>query len=340
MEFTVDQIAQLLDGTVEGDGSQMINNLEKIQEGKPGSIGFLANLKYEKHLYSTHCSAIIVSKDFVPQKSYTTTLVKVTDPYSAFSKLLESYAELTKPNPLGVEEPSFFGNDSTIGEGFYRGAFSYIGKNCTIGDNVKIYPQVYIGDNVTIGNNCVFHPGVKIYSETKIGSYCEIHGGTIIGGDGFGFTPQADGTYNNVPQLGNVVLEDHISIGSNSTIDCATMGSTLIKKGVKIDNHVQIAHNVTIGENTVIAAQAGVAGSTIIGKNCVLAGKSSIVGHIELADNTTIGGNTGVMKSVIEPGTTLFGFIGFDVKAFLKSYSVFKKLPLLQDKLRELEKKQ
>ncbi|AKP50283.1 UDP-3-O-(3-hydroxymyristoyl)glucosamine N-acyltransferase [Cyclobacterium amurskyense] len=340
MEFTIDHIAQLLDGTVEGDGSQLIHTLEKIQEGKPGSIGFLSNLKYEKHLYTTNCSAIIVSEDFVPQKSYSTTLVRVKDPYTAFSKLLESYSELTKPNPQGVEEPSFFGENSVIGEKYYLGAFSYVGKNCIIGDNVKIYPQVYIGDNVTIGNDCVFHSGVKIYAQTKIGNNCEIHAGTILGADGFGFTPQADGTYSNVPQLGNVVLEDNISIGANSTVDCATLGSTIIKKGAKIDNHVQIAHNVTIGENTVIAAQAGVAGSTIIGKNCVLAGKSSIVGHIELANNTTVGGNTGVMKSITEPGTTLFGFIGFDVKAFLKSYSIFKKLPLLQDKLRELEKKQ
>ncbi|GAB2997083.1 UDP-3-O-(3-hydroxymyristoyl)glucosamine N-acyltransferase [Cyclobacterium sediminis] len=339
MEFTIDQIAQLLEGTVEGDGSQVIDTLKKIQEGTQGSIGFLSNLKYEKYLYTTKCSAIIVSEDFAPQKPVSTTLIKVKDPYTAFSKLLESYAELTKPNPIGKEEPCHLGENSTIGEGFYRGAYSYIGKNCTIGDNVKIYPQVYIGDDVIIGNNCVFHPGVKIYAQTKIGNDCEIHSGAIIGSDGFGFSPQADGTYKNVPQLGNVVLEDNVSIGANSTIDCATLGSTTIKKGAKLDNQVQIAHNVTIGENTVIASQAGVAGSTIIGKNCVLAGKSSIVGHIELADRTVVGGNTGIMKSVNEPGTTLFGFIGFDLKASLKSYSVFKKLPLLQDKLRELEKK-
>ena len=340
MEFTIDQIAQLLDGTVEGDGSQVINNLEKIQEGKPGSIGFLSNLKYEKYLYNTNCSAIIVSKDFVPQKSFTTTLVKVMDPYAAFSKLLESYSELTKPNPQGIEEPSFIGKSSVIGNEFYRGAFSYIGKNCVIGKNVKIYPQVYIGDNVVIGSNCIFHPGVKIYPKTKIGDFCEIHSGAIIGSDGFGFAPQEDGSYKNVPQLGNVILEDHVSIGANSTIDCATMGSTLIKKGVKIDNQVQIAHNVTIGENTVIASQAGISGSSTIGKNCVFAGKSAVVGHIDVADNTIVGGNTGVMKTVKEPGTTIFGYIGFDIKASLKSYSLFKKLPLLHDKLRELEKKQ
>lgn len=339
MEFTIDQIAQLLEGTVEGDGSQVINDLKKIQEGTPGSIGFLSNLKYEKYLYTTKCSAIIVSEDFTPQKSITTTLIKVKDPYTSFSKLLESYAELTKPNPSGKEEPCYLGKNSSIGKGFYRGAYSYIGNNCTIGENVKIYPQVYIGDDVTIGDNCIFHPGVKIYAQTNIGNDCEIHSGAIIGSDGFGFSPQADGTYKNVPQLGNVVLEDNVSIGANSTIDCATLGSTIIKKGAKLDNQVQIAHNVSIGENTVIASQSGVAGSSTVGKNCVLAGKSSIVGHIELADRTVVAGNTGVMKSVNEPGKTLFGFIGFDIKASLKSYSVFKKLPLLQDKLRELEKK-
>ena len=296
MEFTIDQIAQLLEGTVEGDGSQVINNLKKIQEGTPGSIGFLSNLKYEKYLYTTNCSAIITSEDFIPQKKLTTTLIRVKDPYSAFSKLLERYSELTKPNPLGKEEPSHLGENSTIGEGAYRGAFSYIGKNCKIGDNVKIYPQVYIGDDVTIGDNCIFYPGVKIYAQSIIGNYCEIHSGAVIGSDGFGFSPQSDGTYKNVPQLGNVVLEDNISVGANTTIDCATLGSTLIKKGAKLDNHVQIAHNVTIGKNTVIASQAGVAGSTIIGDNCVLAGKSSIVGHIKLADRTVVGGNTGVLK--------------------------------------------
>jgi UDP-3-O-[3-hydroxymyristoyl] glucosamine N-acyltransferase len=199
---------------------------------------------------------------------------------------------------------------------------------------------VYIGDNVVIGNNCIFHPGVKIYPKTKIGDFCEIHSGAIIGSDGFGFAPQDNGTYKNVPQVGNVILEDLVSIGANSTIDCATMGSTIIRKGVKIDNQVQIAHNVTIGENTVIASQTGISGSSTIGKNCVFAGKSAVVGHIEIANNTTVGGNTAVMKSVKEPGTTLLGYIGFDIKAFLKSYSLFKKLPLLQDKLRELEKKQ
>ncbi|WP_162418922.1 UDP-3-O-(3-hydroxymyristoyl)glucosamine N-acyltransferase [Cyclobacterium roseum] len=339
MEFTIDQIAQLLDGNVEGDGSIKINRLEKIQEGTVGSIGFLSNLKYEQYLYTTQCSAIIVSNDFTPQKEIQTTLIRVKDPYTGFTKLLEAYKEITTSELIGTETPSHMHESSTIGKNFFRGAFSYIGKGCSIGTNVKIHPQVYIGDQVTIGDNCVLYPGVKLYPGTIIGNHCEIHAGSVIGSDGFGFAPQEDGTYKNIPQLGNVILEDHVSIGANTTIDCATMGSTRIGKGVKIDNQVQIAHNVILGENTVIASQAGVAGSTTLGKNCILAGKSAVVGHIQLADRTTVGGNTGVMKSITEPGQTIFGYIGFDIKAFLKSYTIFKKLPILQDKLRELEKK-
>ncbi|MFO7824867.1 MAG: UDP-3-O-(3-hydroxymyristoyl)glucosamine N-acyltransferase [Cyclobacterium sp.] len=339
MEFTIDEIALLLDGSVEGDGSQKINRLEKIQEGKAGSIGFLSNLKYEKYLYDTACSAIIVGEDFKPQKAFKTTLIRVKDPYTGFTKLLEAYSKMVKSDISGIEEPTYFHESSTIGPNCYRGAFSYVGRNCKIGNNVKIYPQVYIGDDVIIGDDCTFYPGVKIYSRTIIGNDCEIHSGSILGADGFGFAPQADGTYKNIPQLGNVVLEDGVSIGANTTIDCATMGSTHIGRGVKIDNQVQIAHNVILGENTVVASQAGISGSTSVGKNCVLAGKCGIVGHIDIADNTTVGANTGIMKSVTEPGKTIFGYIGFDIKDFLKSYSIFRKLPLLHNKLRELEKK-
>jgi UDP-3-O-[3-hydroxymyristoyl] glucosamine N-acyltransferase len=339
MEFTIDQIAQLLDGNVEGDGSTRIRRLDKIQEGTAGSIGFLANPKYEKYLYLTQCSAILVSEDFRPQKETQTTLVRVKDPYVGFTKLLEMHAKIGKSERSGAEDPSYKHESSTIGTNFFRGAFSYIGRNCRIGDNVKIYPQVYIGDEVTIGDNCIFHPGVKLYSGTVVGNNCEIQAGSVIGSDGFGFAPQADGTYKNIPQMGNVILEDDVSIGANTTIDCATMGATRIGKGVKIDNQVQVAHNVILGENTVIASQAGISGSSVLGKNCVLAGKSGIVGHIQLADRTTVGANTGVIKSVEEPGKTIFGYIGMDIKSYLKSYSIFKKLPLLQDKLRELEKK-
>ncbi len=340
MESTINQIAQLLDGTVEGDGSKKITQLDKIQEGKAGSIGFLSNLKYESYIYSTYCSAVIVSQDFKPQKNITPALIRVKDPYIGFSHLLEIFSDKNKTLLLGVEEPAFLHHSSTIGKEFYRGAFSYVGQNCKIGINVKIHPQVYIGDEVVIGNNSTIHPGAKIYSKTVIGNNCEILAGAVIGSDGFGFAPQADGSFKNVPQSGNVVIEDNVSIGANTTIDCATMGSTTIKSGVKIDNLVQIAHNVVVGEHSVIAAQVGISGSTVIGKHCIIAGKSGIVGHIKVADHTTIGANTGISKSIEEPGKTIFGYIGFDIKDYLKSYSVFKKLPLLQNKLRDLEKKQ
>ncbi|MEX0884274.1 MAG: UDP-3-O-(3-hydroxymyristoyl)glucosamine N-acyltransferase [Cyclobacteriaceae bacterium] len=340
MELTIDQIAQLLDGIVEGDGSQIIKRLEKIQEGSPGGISFLSNLKYESYIYKTGSSAVIVSENFVPQKNISATMIRVKDPYAGFTKLLEAHSSPTNKALSGIEQPAFMHESSTIGENFFRGAFSYIGKACKIGQNVKIHPQVYIGDEVIIGDNCTFQPGSKIYSKTIIGNNCDIQAGAVIGSDGFGFAPQNDGSYKNIPQLGNVILEDDVSVGANSTIDCATMGSTIIKRGVKIDNLVQIAHNVKIGEHSVIASQVGISGSTEIGKHCVLAGKAGVVGHIKVADRTTVGANTGISKTITEPGLTLFGYIGYEIKDYLKSYAIFKKLPLLQNKVTELEKKQ
>lgn len=339
MEFTLAQIAAIIDGTVEGNGSLTVNRIDKIQEGQPGGISFLSNSKYESFLYETKATAVIVSEDFQPQKEFSTTLIRVRNAYTGFTKLLETYEVMVKGHHKGVEEPSFFHESSQIGENHYRGAFSYVGKNTHIGNHVKIFPQAYIGDNVRIGDHVSIHAGAKIYANTIIGNHCTVHPGAVIGSDGFGFAPQEDGTYKAIPQLGNVVLEDFVSIGANTTIDCATMGSTLIHKGAKIDNLVQIAHNVVVGEHTVIASQTGISGSTIIGKNCVIAGQVGIVGHINIADNTTIGAKTGLIKSVDTPGKTLFGYIGFEVKEFLKSYSVFKKLPDIQDKLKELEKK-
>jgi UDP-3-O-[3-hydroxymyristoyl] glucosamine N-acyltransferase len=340
MEFTIEQVALLLNGKVEGDGSEKVDRLDKIQEGKPGGISFLANEKYEAYIYTTEASAVIVSEDFKAKKAISTNLIRVKDAYIGFTQILEAYAQSTKYNKSGIEEPAFMHHSSTIGFDFYRGAFSYIGKNCAIGNNVKIYPNVSIGDNVKIGDNCIIQSGVKIGPDCIIGSNCEFHSGVVIGSDGFGFAPQKDGTYKTIPQIGNVIIEDNVNIGANTTIDRATMGSTILRKGVKLDNLVQIAHNVIIGENTVIAAQVGVSGSTEIGKNCIIAGKSGIVGHIKIADNTTIGGNTGVSKSITEPGQTLFGYVGFEMKSFLKSYAIFRNLPLLHDRLRELEKKQ
>ena len=340
MEFTINQIAGLLDGKVEGDGSQVVSRLDKIQEGKEGGISFLSNMKYEPFLYSTQSTAVIVSEDFQPARTINTTLIRVADAYVGFTQLLQAYADFIKEVKVGIEEPSYLGENSEVGDGIYRGAFSYIGKNVKIGENVKVYPHAFIGDGVQIGDNCTIHPGVKIYHGSIIGNNCEVHANSVIGSDGFGFAPQQDGTYRNIPQLGNVILKDNVNVGANTTIDRATMGSTIIEKGVKIDNLVQIAHNVVIGENTVIASQTGISGSTEIGKNCILAGKAGIVGHINIADRTTIGANTGISKSIKSPGTTVFGYMGMEPKEFLKSYSIFKKLPELQNKLQELEKKQ
>lgn len=339
MEFTLGQIASLLGGKVEGDEQTKVSRLDKIQEGKAGGISFLSNEKYEPFIYTTEASAVIVSEGFTPSKSINTNLIRVKDAYLAFTTLLEAYAQFSKAALVGVESPSYMDGSSTIGDQAYRGAFSYIGKNCKIGIGVKIHPHAYIGDRVRIGDHTVIHSGVKICSDSQIGSHCEIHPGAVIGSDGFGFAPQEDGTYKSIPQIGNVILEDQVSVGANTTIDCATMGSTIIKKGAKIDNQVQIAHNVIIGENTVIAAQAGISGSTEIGKNCVIAGKAGIVGHIKIADNTTIGANTGISKSIKKSGETLFGYMAMDLKDFLKSYSIFRNLDRLENRVRELEKK-
>lgn len=339
MEFTLGQLAALLGGTVEGDLSQKVNRLDKIQEGKPGGISFLSNEKYEPFLYETQATAVIVSEGFVPSRTFSTTLIRVKDAYLGFTTLLEAYAQFSKNALSGVEEPSFLGEGSKMGDQGYRGAFSYIGKNCIIGNHVKIHPHAYIGDRVRIGDHTIIHSGAKICADTVVGSNCEIHPGAVIGADGFGFAPQPDGTYKAIPQIGNVILEDFVSIGANTTIDCATMGSTIIKKGAKIDNQVQIAHNVIIGKNTVIAAQAGISGSTEIGANCVIAGKAGIVGHIKIADKTTIGANTGISKSIKNSGQTLFGYMAMDMKEFLKSYTHFKNLDQLAQRIKELEKK-
>lgn len=339
MQFSLGQIAAILGGTVEGDSNQLVNRLDKIQEGKPGGISFLANEKYEPYLYETDSTAVIVSEGFSPTRAFKTTLIRVKDAYLGFTMLLEAYAQLSKTALVGVEQPSYMHDSSTMGINGYRGALSYIGKNCILDDDVKIHGQAYIGDRVKIGKGSIIHPGAKICPDTVIGNYCEIHPGAVVGSDGFGFAPQADGTYKAIPQIGNVILEDHVSVGANATIDCATMGSTIIRKGAKIDNQVQIAHNVIIGENTVIAAQTGISGSTEIGKNCVIAGKAGIVGHIKIADHTTIGANTGISKTIKTSGQTLFGYMAMDMKEFLKSYAVFKNLDQLQQRVQQLEKK-
>ncbi len=339
MEFTVQQIADLLQGSVEGDNLVKVSTLAKIEEAQQGALAFLSNPKYEPYLYTTGASAVIVSESLELQKPVSAALIRVADPYSSFSTLLQYYQSAVIASKVGVEEPCFIGANSTIGENHYRGAFSYIGNNCTIGNNVRIFPQVHIGDNVTIGDNTTIFAGAKLYANTVVGSNCTIHAGVVLGSDGFGFAPQADGSYKAVPQIGNVVIGDDVSIGANTTIDCATMGSTVIGKGTKIDNLVQIAHNVEIGEHTVIAAQAGISGSTKIGNYCVIAGQVGIVGHINIADKTTIGAQSGVSKSVKNPGTIIQGSPAFDYKENLRAMTVFRKLPDLQRQLDELKDK-
>jgi UDP-3-O-[3-hydroxymyristoyl] glucosamine N-acyltransferase len=341
MEFTINQIAAMLGGQVQGDGNEKINMLAKIQDAKKGQLAFLSNPKYEQYIYTTQASVVIVKKDFVPRKEIATNLILVDDPYSGFTALLEEYHKMINFQKTGIEQPSYIGENSVTGNNIYRGAFSYIGSKVKIGDNVKIHPHVYIGDDVVIGNNSIIHAGVKIYSGTRIGNNCVLHSGAVLGSDGFGFAPQEDGTYKTIPQLGNVILEDNITIGANTVIDCATLfgDSTIIHQGVKLDNLIQIAHNVEIGKNTVIAAQTGVSGSTKIGDNCVLAGQVGLAGHLIIANNTSFGAQAGISKSIKDEGMKMIGSPAFDVKEYFKSYAVFKKLPDLNERLRELEKK-
>lgn len=339
MQFTVQQIAQLLGGSIKGDGSLKITMLAKIQDAKPGQIAFLSNPKYEQFIYTTQASAVIVGKDFQAKKDIAATLIVVENPYSSFTRLLEEYHKMLNFQKVGIEQPCFIGNGSKEGKNIYRAAFSYVGTNVTLGDNVKIYPHVFVGDGCVIGDNTILHPNVKLYAGTRVGNNCEIHSGTVIGSDGFGFAPQPDGTYKTIPQLGNVIIEDNVSIGANSVIDCATMmgDATIVHQGAKLDNLIQVAHNVEIGKNTVIAAQSGISGSTKIGENCVLGGQVGVAGHLTIANKTSVGAQTGILKSVEQENTKLFGTTALDVKEFFRSYAVFKKLPDLFTRLRELE---
>lgn len=336
MKFTAEQIAGILDGEVSGNPNAEVYRLSKIEEGTEGSLTFLSNPKYLNYIYSTQASVTIVNRTFIPENELATTLVKVEDAYQAFSKLLEFYDQV-KNNKTGIEQPSVISSGVTYGDNFYLGSFSYIGTNVTIGDNVKIYPNCFIGDNVTIGNNVSIFAGAKVYSESIIGNFCAIHSGAIIGSDGFGFAPHADGTYSKIPQIGNVIIEDYVDIGSCTTIDRATMGSTIIRKGVKLDNQIQIAHNVEIGENTVIAAQTGVAGSTKIGKNCMIGGQVGFAGHLTIGNNVRIQAQSGVGRNV-KDGEILQGSPTFGYTDFSKSYVHFKNLPKIVSEFEDLKK--
>jgi UDP-3-O-[3-hydroxymyristoyl] glucosamine N-acyltransferase len=339
MEFSAEQIAGILNGEVVGNTEITVKGLSKIEEGTEGTLSFLSNPKYEEYIYTTGASICIVNNTFSPVKELPSslTLVKVEDAYSCFAKLLEFYDQMRRKEPK-IESPSFISETATIGSDLYLGAFGYIGDGSKIGNNVVIYPHVYIGENVTIGDNCVLHPGATIYTDCVLGNNCTIHAGTIIGADGFGFAPNENGEFQKIPQIGNVVIEDNVEIGSNCTIDRATMGSTIIRKGVKLDNLVQVAHNVEIGKNTVMAAQVGVAGSAKIGENVMIGGQAGISGHIHIADGTKIVAQSGIPNTV-RKADTLMGSPGIPLEDFKKSYFGFRKLPQILKRIQELENK-
>jgi UDP-3-O-[3-hydroxymyristoyl] glucosamine N-acyltransferase len=338
MQFTALQIATLIKGKIDGDPDAKVSHVAKIEEATDGSLSFIANPKYEEYLYSTKASIIIINDSLELNQSVKTTLIRVKDAYSSFAFLLEKYNEIiSRSGKHGVEQPSYVSKTASMGKDVYIGAFTYIGENVIIGDKVQIYPGCYIGDNVVINEDSRIYAGVKIYDGCSLGSRVVIHSGTVIGGDGFGFAPQKDGSYKKVPQIGNVIIEDDVEIGANTTIDRATMGSTFIRRGVKLDNLIQIAHNVDVGESTVIAAQTGVSGSTKVGKNCIIGGQVGMVGHIHIADGTRINAQSGLSKSISTPNITLNGSPAFDYKSSLKSQAIFRNLPELHHRLLKLE---
>ena len=337
MKFKATQIAEILNGTIEGIPDVEVDKLSKIEEAEKGSLTFLANPKYTSFIYKTNASICIVAKDFEPTQNVNTTLIKVDEPYEAFSKLLEYYNQV-KLHKSGIEQPIFIDDTSTYGTEIYIGAFAYIGKNVKIGNRVKIYPNTYIGDNVVIGDDVVLFSGGKIYSECIIGNQVVIHGGAIIGADGFGFAPNNKGVYKKVPQIGNVIVENNVDVGAGTTIDRATLGSTIIREGVKLDNQIQIAHNVEIGKHTVIAAQTGIAGSTKIGENCIIGGQVGIVGHIQIGNNVKIQAQSGIGRNV-KDNEVLQGSPALGYSDYYKSYVHFKNLPELVKKLDSLETK-
>jgi len=339
MEFSAQQISEILQGTIEGDANTSVSTLSKIEEGKKGSLSFLANPKYIEHIYNTEASIVIVGKDFkaeMPLKN-NPTLIRVDEAYSAFGKLLELYNQV-KNNKTGIATSSSIPETVFVGDNVYIGENTVIGENAVIKNGAKIFPNSFIGDNTTIGENSMIFAGAKIYSETQIGKECVIHSGAIIGADGFGFAPNSENNYKKVPQIGNVIIEDHVEIGANTCVDRATLGSTIIRRGVKLDNLIQIAHNVDIGENTVIAAQTGIAGSTKIGKNCMIGGQVGIVGHIKIADEVKIAAQSGIGNSIEEIGAIVQGSPSIPIGDYKRSYVMFRKLPDLASQLKDLEK--
>lgn len=337
MNFKATDIAAFLNGEIVGDGNVKVSNISKIEEGKPGTLAFLANQKYENYIYKTKASVVLVNKDFTPKEEIAATLIKVDDAYQAFASLLDLYVQSKAIVKQGIEQPSYIGEDATIGKDIYLGAFAYIGKNAKIGKNTKIYPQVYIGENVCVGDNCIIYAGAKIYDDCVVGNNCIIHAGVVIGSDGFGFAPQENGEYKKIHQIGNVILEDDVEIGANTTVDCGTMGSTIIHKGSKIDNLVQIAHNVEVGEHTVMASQTGISGSVKIGSHCMFGGQSGITGHITIGNKVLIGAQSGVNHS-IKDGEKLLGSPAIDIRTALRAYNLIQELPEIRKDLLQLKR--
>ena len=337
MQFSAEQIAALIQGKIEGDPKTTVSGFGKIEEAGKSDLAFLANLKYEDYLYTTSAGIIIIGEQMELKENISATLIRVKDAYSSFAVLMQYYQQMKAKQLVGIEDPVFIHPSAKIGKDVYIAAFSYIGEHVEIGNDVKIYAQVFIGANTKVGDRAVLHPGVKLYHDCVIGNDVTIHAGTVLGSDGFGFAPQQNGTYNKVPQLGNVVIEDHVEIGANTCIDRATLGSTIIKKGTKLDNLLQIAHNVEVGEHSVIAAQTGISGSTKIGKHVMIGGQVGIVGHISIADGTKINGLTGISKSITEPNTSLSGRPAMELSDSLRAMAIYKRLPELDKKIKELE---
>jgi len=337
MQFTAAQISALIQGKIEGNPDASVSSFGKIEEADGSQLSFLANPKYEDYLYTTGAAIVIINEAYVLRHPIQATLIRVKDAYSAFAQLLSQYQQMVNQQMKGVQQPSYVPQSVTMGDDVFIGAFSYLGEDVKVGNGTKIYPNTYIGDGVRLGDNCMIHPGVKIYYGCVIGNNVTIHAGTIIGSDGFGFAPQADGSYKKVPQIGNVVIEDNVEIGANTTIDRATMGSTIIKSGAKLDNLIQIAHNVEVGNSTVIAAQAGVSGSTKIGNNVQIGGQAGLVGHIQIAEGSKINAQSGVSKSLKTPYAAVTGSPAYDYTSALRSQAVFRNLPEMEKRLQELE---
>jgi len=339
MQFTAAQIALIINATVEGNAMVSVDGFGKIEEATSGQLAFLSNPKYEEFLYATEASIVIVNENLVVKQPVAATLLRVPDAYAAFATLLLKYDEIMSQQLVGIQKQSYIANTARVGSGVFVAAFAYLGEKVVIGNNVKIHSGVVIGDNVTVGDNSILYPGVKIYHDCKLGEYVVIHAGTVIGSDGFGFAPLNDGSYKKIPQIGNVIIEDYVEIGANCTIDRATMGSTIIGKGVKLDNLVQIAHNVELGENTVMAAQVGVSGSTKIGKNVLVGGQAGFAGHISIADNTKVNGKSGVNKNIKIQNTSVTGNPAEPFMMMKRIEVVYRNLPELEKRISELEKR-